>query len=585
VCSIIGYSGMDPASPLLVKGLERMEYRGYDSAGVATICDGKIVVRKGIGKVGEVNERYHLDTLPGDVGIGHTRWATHGGVTEVNAHPHISSTGEVAIVHNGIIDNYAELKKMLTARGFVFRSQTDSEAIANLLQWHYDKTEDPKQALQGTVSELSGNFAFAALFPDGTLGAARFHEPLIVGIGRAGYFVASDILGFVERTDRVVYLANKELALIGPGGIYVCDFDGKPVKHDVIRVAEEVANAGKGEFVHYTLKEIFEQPMTIPRAGADISQISRVKSILKGAERVYITGSGTSFNAALVGKYLLSKYGGITAETMISSEMKFSPAHINRDTVVIAISQSGESADVLEAVNIAREKGATIVSIVNVTTSSLALLSSVAIGLNCGPEIGVAATKSFTSQLAVLYKIAEALSEPGSGPSISEAPEKISQVLRSHERIRELAEKMQGITDVYVLGMGIHYALASEASLKLKELTYIHAEALPGGELKHGPLALLDSRSQVIILNPFDSTYRDVLASAHEVKARGAKIIGISDRPNELYDDWIEIPRGPEELFPIIEVVPTQLLSYYLGVHRNGNPDYPRNLAKSVTVK
>jgi glucosamine--fructose-6-phosphate aminotransferase (isomerizing) len=562
-----------------------MEYRGYDSAGVATLASGGIAVRKGVGRVDEVNRRYHLDELPGSVGIGHTRWATHGGVTEANAHPHLSSAGRIALVHNGIVENYVELREMLTERGFRFRSETDSEAIANLLEWHHSRTGDARAALRATVSELTGNFAFAALFPDGTLGAARFHEPLIVGIGPAGYYVASDILGFVDRTDRVLYLGNRELVTIGRRGIFVCDFDGRPVRHDVVRVAEEVANAGKGDYVHHTLKEIFEQPLTIPRAGRGPSALAEASAALSRARRVYITGSGSSFNAALVGKYLLSKHAGIAAETLISSEMKFSPVRMDGETVVMAISQSGESADILEAVNIARERGATIVSVVNVMGSSLAQLSSVAVGLDCGPEIGVAATKSFSAQLAVLYGIAGALSEGSAGTSLAEAPERVSEVLRGHLKIKELADKLAGISDVYVLGRGIHYAIAAEASLKLKELAYVHAEALHGGELKHGPLALLDSESRVIILNPSDSTYRDVLASAHEVKARGAKVIGISDRPSEIYDDWIEIPSTPEDLFPLVELIPTQLLAYYLAVRRNENPDYPRNLAKSVTVK
>lgn len=585
MCSIIGYSGIRQAAPLLLKGLERMEYRGYDSAGVATFFDGKIQVRKGIGKVSEVNAQFNLDALHGSVGLGHTRWATHGGVTQANAHPHMSCSGQIAIVHNGIIDNHEPLREMLLEKGYTFSSETDSEVIANLLQLNFDEGHGVRGSLTRTIAALRGSYAFIALFSDGTLAAARFNAPLIVGVSKDGYFFSSDVLGFVERTDMAIYLDNHEMVVADRNGIYISDFGEKPMRHQVIRVSHEVGDVGKGDYLHYTLKEVFEQPSTLLRTGNAQTEISAAGQLIRRATKIYMTGSGSSFNACLVGKYLLSKYAGINAEPIISSEFKFSPIPLDNGSVLIAVSQSGESADVLEAVKIAQDGGAKVISIVNTMTSSLAHLSSVVIGLNCGPEAGVAATKSFTSQLAIFYRLADALTAVPMAFSFEEASKQVSALLLDQPHLAVLAEKLTDISDIYILGMGVHGPIAAEASLKLKELAYVHAEALPGGELKHGPLALLDSHAHVLLMNPSDSTYRDVIASAHEVKARGAKIIGISDKPSELYDYWVKIPSVTPELFPLLEIIPIQLLSYYLALRKNVNPDYPRNLAKSVTVK
>jgi glutamine---fructose-6-phosphate transaminase (isomerizing) len=586
VCSIIGYRGVRRAAPLLLNGLQRMEYRGYDSAGIATLYDGRIALRKGVGKVAEVNATFRLDSLPGEVGIGHTRWATHGGVTEANAHPHVSSSGQIAIVHNGIIDNHAELREMLLGKGYLFRSETDSEVIANLLQLNFDRTHDVSDTIDRTVAELNGNYAFAAILPDGTLAAARYHEPLILGIGADGYFLASDVLGFVEQTDRVIYIENREILTLSGSGVYVRDFGGSPAKHDVVKISTEVADVEKGDYVHYTMKEIFEQPNTILKtAMMNGRELTRAAEAIRHAKTIYVTGSGSSLNAGLVGKYLLSKHAGLNVEPIISSEARFSGARFDSESVVIAISQSGESADVLEAVSMAKEGGAEIVSIVNAERSSLARMSSVTVGLGCGPEIGVAATKSFTSQIVVFLRLADELSGGRLNPRFEEISKLVYNSIHDHSTITRIAEKIADVQDIYVLGMGAHWPIASEASLKIKELAYVHAEAIPGGELKHGPLALLDSHAHVILLNPSDSTYPNAVASGHEVKARGAKVIGVSDRPSENYDHWIEIPTVDQNLFPLVEVVPLQLLSYYLALRRNANPDYPRNLAKSVTVK
>ena len=584
MCSIIGYSGKNSAAPILVKGLQKMEYRGYDSVGIATESENKIVVKKGVGRVVEVNNAVQLDNLPGNIGIGHTRWATHGKVTEKNAHPHSSNSGKIAIVHNGIVENFEELKSDLENKGYEFQSETDTEVIANLIQLNLDETSDVKQSIIKTVNQIKGHYSFVAIFDDGTLAAARFHEPLIVGVGKNGNYLSSDVLGFIENTDDAIYVDNEDFVIVNDSGIHIFDFDGTPVKYQITKVSKEFADVYKGDYAHFTIKEISEQPDTILRA-VDNNQIQQFVDNIKQAKNLYITGSGTSYNAAEIAKYLMSKFAKIKINTLISSELPFSPNEIEPDSTLITISQSGESADVLEAVKIAKESNAKILSIVNLLNSSLSQQSSLAIGLNCGPEIGVAATKSFTSQLAILYKITDQLCNGCVNPDWKKVSDAISQVLSNNLKIKELAKNLKEITDIYVLGRGIHLPIAREAALKLKELSYIHAEGIPGGELKHGPLALMDSNVYVIIINPSDSTYNDTLNSANEIKARGAKIIGISDKKNDVYDHWIEIPSVDEALYPIVEIVPIQLLAYYSALEKKTDPDYPRNLAKSVTVK
>ena len=584
MCSIIGYSGKNSAAPILVKGLQKMEYRGYDSVGIATESENKIVVKKGVGRVVEVSNAIQLDKLPGNIGIGHTRWATHGKVTEKNAHPHSSNSGKIAIVHNGIVENFEELKSDLQNKGYEFQSETDTEVIANLIQLNLDETSDVKQSIIKTVNQIKGHYSFVAIFDDGTLAAARFHEPLIVGVGKNGNYLSSDVLGFIENTDDAIYVDNEDFVIVNDSGIHIFDFDGTPVKYQITKVSKEFADVYKGDYAHFTIKEISEQPDTILRA-VDNNQIQQFVDNIKQAKNLYITGSGTSYNAAEIAKYLMSKFAKIKINTLISSELPFSPNEIEPDSTLITISQSGESADVLEAVKIAKESNAKILSIVNLLNSSLSQQSSLAIGLNCGPEIGVAATKSFTSQLAILYKITDQLCNGCVNPDWKKVSDAISQVLSNNLKIKELAKNLKEITDIYVLGRGIHLPIAREAALKLKELSYIHAEGIPGGELKHGPLALMDSNVYVIIINPSDSTYNDTLNSANEIKARGAKIIGISDKKNDVYDHWIEIPSVDEALYPIVEIVPIQLLAYYSALEKKTDPDYPRNLAKSVTVK
>ena len=586
MCSIIGFSGKEVAAPIIVKGLKRMEYRGYDSVGVATESDNKIELKKGTGKVNEVNSKIQLDSLPGKVGIGHTRWATHGKVTELNAHPHPSNSGKIAIVHNGIIENFEELKKQLENEGYNFKSETDSEIIANLLQKNYESTKNIKDTILKTVSEIKGDYAFVAMFENGQLAAARFHEPLIVGVGEENIFLSSDVLGFIEYTDNAIYLKSKNIVILDKGEFQIFGFDGKNAEYEITKVSKEFGDAYKGDYAHFTLKEIYEQPETILKAGEKTTDaIEKTVDYIKHAKNIYITGSGTSYNSALIAKQILSKYAKIKVEPIISSELQFSPDIIEENSILIAISQSGESADVLDAVRIAKKENCKIISIVNLLTSSLARRSDVVIGMNCGPEIGVASTKSFTSQLVIIYKIVQKLSNNDITINFEKFSESILKILENPTKIQQIAKELKEISDIYVLGRGINYPIAIEAALKLKELTYIHAEGIPGGELKHGPLALMDSNVFVIIINPNDSTYSDTITSAREIKARGAKIIGVSDIESDLYDYWIEIPKIDEVLYPISEIIPIQLLSYYAALEKETDPDYPRNLAKSVTVK
>ncbi len=562
-----------------------MEYRGYDSVGVATESKNRIELKKGIGKVNEVNSKIQLDSLPGKTGIGHTRWATHGTVTELNAHPHSSNSGKIAIVHNGIIENFEELKKQLEDEGYNFKSETDSEIIANLLQKNYETTNDVKETIMKTVSQIKGHYAFVAMFENGELAAARFHEPLIIGVGQENVFLSSDVLGFIEYTDNAIYMKSGNFVIVKNKEFQIIDFDGENMKYEITKVSKEFGDTYKGDFAHFTLKEIYEQPDVILKAGeTTVEGIEKAVEYIKNAKNIYITGSGTSYNAALIAKQILSKYAKIKSEPIIASELQFAPYTIEENSVFIAISQSGESADVLEAVRIAKKLNCKIISIVNLLTSSLTRKGDVVLGMNCGPEIGVAATKSFTAQLIILYKIVQKLS--GSITiDFNQFAESILEIIQNTTEIKKIAQELKNVSDIYILGRGINYPIAIEAALKLKELTYIHAEGIAGGELKHGPLALMDKNVFAIIINPNDSTYTDTLTTAREIKARGAKIIGVSDIESDIYDYWIQIPKIHQILYPISEIIPIQLLAYYAALEKDTDPDYPRNLAKSVTVK
>jgi len=591
VCSIIGYNGqLIKAAPLLVDSLKKMEYRGYDSVGIATINNGKILISKGVGKVAEVDKALEFTKLPGQIGIGHTRWATHGGVSDKNAHPHFSCSSDIAVVHNGIIENYQELKEQLSNEGHIFKSQTDSEVIPHLLEKYCKKFDNEyNKALIETCKSLRGSFAFVTIFKNGLICGARFDEPLIIGIGSRSLFLSSDVLGFLKHTDKAIFLDNGDIVTIENGKYRIFDINNKKVLRPITQVAWELGSTEKGKFAHHTIKEIHEQPSILFSSIYKNNDFQKFCQILKSSSNVYITGSGTSYHSGLLAKYLLTKFAKIKSEVIMASEFHYFADNLESDSTIIAISQSGETADVLHAVKKAKENGSKILSIVNVTTSSLARISDSALYLNCGPEIGVAATKSFTAQLMILYSIVNLLSNNQlSLDEINQKKlvEKVENTLKLDNQIKSLVADLDNeIKDIYILGRSIHYPIALEGSLKIKELAYIHAEGIAAGEIKHGPLALIDSRSLVIVINPFDSTYQDIISSAHEIKSRGAKIIGVSNKKNDIYDYHIEIPEIMADLYPILEAIPLQLMAYYLSLKMHIDPDYPRNLAKSVTVK
>jgi len=565
-----------------------MEYRGYDSVGIATINNGKILIKKDIGKVADVNKSLDLGRMPGHTGIGHTRWATHGDVTYKNAHPHYGCTDRIAIVHNGIIENYKELREELIFLGHTFVSDTDSEVIAHLLERHYSGQKNIKKTVIEACRRLKGTYAFVAAFEDGTICGSRYDEPLIIGSVNNGYFISSDVLGFLEYTDKAIFLDNRDIVIVDSETCHIFDLDGNIVDRAITKVAWELAAIDKGKYAHHTLKEIHEQPNIVQKAGTqNLEKIEEFCNIVMNSKTLFLVGSGTSYHSALIAKHILSKFAKIRAEAIISSEFQFAFDDIDNTSVIIAISQSGETADVLQSVKAAKTMGARILSIVNNPTSSLARISDSSLSIDCGPEIGVAATKSFTAQLSLIYTIVDRLCNGCLDFEANKAflVGALRQVLDTEIQIHSIAEGLRDARDIYIIGRSIHYAIALEGALKIKELAYVHTEGIAAGELKHGPLALIDRNSYVLLVNPTDMASEDNIASAYEIKARGAKIIGISDRPNNVYDIFIKIPSVKSTFYPIIEVLPFQILAYYLALAKDADPDYPRNLAKSVTVK
>jgi len=587
MCSILGLSSNHDVAPTIVDSLKRMEYRGYDSVGVAIKNGSDILVKKGIGKVKVVNDSIHMDKLNGNLGIGHTRWATHGKVTVENAHPHLCSTNSIGVVHNGIIENYAELREDLEKNhNIVFKSSTDTEVIPNLLQINFQKSKDVKKAVIDTVHQLKGHFAFVALFKSGELVGVRNHEPLILGVGDNGdLLLTSDVVGIPKNIHSAIYVDNNQFVIIDKSKFKIYDFAGHGAQYVLETLLKTHQQVSKGSYEHFTIKEIFEQPETILVAGEEDSSLEKIVEFIRDSNYVYVTGSGTSYHVSVIAKYLFSRFAGKKVEHVMASEMKYSSRYIIPNSTLFAISQSGESADILEAVSIGKKKNAKILSMVNSKNSSLARESIFSTGLNCGPEIGVAATKSFTSQMAIMYKIADKLCDNCLAIDFKTVSDAYVKILSDTSQIQQLVKSIKNIQNLFVIGRGVHYPIAKEGALKIKEITYVHAEGIAGGELKHGPLALMDSSTYVLVINPDDDSYEDNLSSVHEIKARNAKIIGISNKPNAAYDYWIQIPTVREELYPLIEIIPLQLIAYYLALEKGVDPDYPKNLAKSVTVK
>jgi glucosamine--fructose-6-phosphate aminotransferase (isomerizing) len=589
MCGVIGYVGEGHAAPIIVKALKNLEYRGYDSAGIATIADGKIWAEKDIGKLDQVQEKHHLDALPGGVGIGHVRWATHGDVTPANAHPHFDCRREIAVVHNGIIENYQELRTRLE-HNHLFLSQTDTEVIPHLLEEYMDAGASLEEAVLKTTKQLKGSYAIIAVSvkEPRKVVASRKDSPLVVGKNNGKNFVSSDVLAFLDETNRVAYMEDGETVVLTEDIVFL-DGEGQRIQREFKEVDWKCDEVTRQGYDFFMMKEIMEEPHAIRCATMQDKKLLLEMAIgILRSKQVVLTACGTSRYAALVGRYLFSKLGGKFCDVIMASEFQYFSDSIDKNTLVIAISQSGETADVIEGVKRARENGAAIYSLVNTVGSTLTRMSERVLYLNCGPEIGVAATKTFMSQLTLLYLLAFTMAN-----QMDEGLEKILEICpkieecfsKNSKKIWDLAQRTKGSNDFYYIARGINFAIAAEGALKMKEISYVHAEGMPAGELKHGTLALIDKGTPVVVICPRDYTFDETIANAHETKARGAFVIGVSEETNPIFDDWIEIPNVEEIFQPLVTVVPLQLLAYYAAVARDRDPDKPRNLAKSVTVK
>ena len=590
MCGIIGFLGKDRVAPVMLDCLKTLEYRGYDSAGMATVSNGSICCRKGVGAVKTVNEEHHLDELPGNLGIGHVRWATHGRVSDYNAHPHVDCKSEIALVHNGIIDNYQDLRRSL-ADHHRFTSETDTEVVCHLMEDYMTDGASLQEALLRSIARLEGSYALVAISSrePGKMVAAKNESPLVVGIGAQGYFVGSDIVSLLGRAESVIPLDDGEVAVVGENGVAVLDSDGQETKKKPEKIVCDWLTPSRNGHDHYMLKEIFEEPDAIEAAlSQDDGLLLELALEILRARQVVIAACGTSRHAALIGRYLFSNLAGKFCDVVMASEFEYFANSIDKNTVVIAISQSGETADVIAGVKMAKANGARVISMVNVPGSTLTRMSDRVIYLKCGAELCVAATKSFVAQLVLFYLLTFAmLNNLDQGRQrLREISSQIRHNLNTNgEKVVKLGNDIKDKPDFYFLARGINFAIALEAALKLKEISYIHAEGMPAGELKHGTLALMEKGTPVLAICPNDHTYYDTLSNAMETKSRGAFIIGLSDKNNEIFDEWIKLPNVDEIFYPLVSVVPLQLLAYYAAISRGKDPDRPRNLAKSVTVK
>ncbi len=591
MCGIIGYCGKKPAVPVVLEALKRLEYRGYDSAGVASLSDGRLLIKKDAGKVDEVIRKHNLASLPGNIAIGHTRWATHGGVTQSNAHPHSDCSGRVAVVHNGIVENNQQLRQELTKMGHRFTSETDTEVIPHLIEDELKNGCSLEQAVLNIAPKLEGSYAFLVMAPDnpGKIVGTRRSNPLIVGINATDYYVSSDALAFSQYTNQVMGLGDNEVVTLTQEGVQFFDPKGNKLAKQVRKLDHSWAESHKGGYQHFMLKEIMEQAQMLGQTACqDGKRFTKIALDILRANQVIVTACGTSRYAALVGRYLFSKVGKKFCDVVMASEFGYFADSVDKNTIVIAVSQSGETADIIEGVKAARDNGAQVISIINRPNSILADLSHEIIYLNCGAEIAVAATKTFLSQLAIFYLLSFSMVN-----AFDEATAKLTslngEIIKvldwNKNELIKLSQNLKDKNDFYYIARGINFAIASEGALKLKEISYIHAEGMPAGELKHGTLALIESGTPVVVICPADYTFSETLSNAIEAKSRGAYIIGVSDKESEIYDSWIKLPKVDELLYPMVAVVPLQLLAYYLAVNRGCDPDKPRNLAKSVTVK
>ncbi len=602
MCGIIGYIGDRKACDVIVSGLKRLEYRGYDSVGVVTENGGTLHIRKGAGKIGELEKKLGLSELPGTRGIGHTRWATHGIPDDTNAHPHTDCTGRIALVHNGIIENYLELKEELMKKGHIFKSDTDTEVIAHLIEEELKNAANFEEALRRALNRLKGSFALGIIYSgDGEhLYFVRNESPLVLGIGEGEMFAASDVPAFLPYTNRAVFIDDGEYVILSKEGYIVKDFrTGEVREKDVHMIEWSLEMAEKQGYPHFMLKEIHEQPKAVKEAiYGNAEGIADIAGEIAGYDKIFIVAMGTSYHAAIVAKYLFQRLARKVPVVEEASEFRYeAEGLLDENTLVIAITQSGETADTLAAIKLAKRNGAKTLSIVNVVGSMATRISDLVLYTHAGPEIGVAATKTYTTQLTVLAMLAIALARHlGTADEqllnalekgLYELPDLIAEALKHEENLKELAEALRDRKDFFYIGRGISVATALEGALKLKEISYIHAEGLSAGELKHGPLALIEDSVPVVAVAPPGRTFDKIVSNIEEAKARKGFIISLGDNDElmKISDVFIRMPEVDELLSPILYVVPLQLLAYHLAVLRGNDPDKPRNLAKSVTVE
>jgi glutamine---fructose-6-phosphate transaminase (isomerizing) len=624
MCGIVGYVGNKRVVPVIIDGLKRLEYRGYDSAGIAVCGNGEgLQIRRAEGKLRNLEEVIRLKPIDGSYGIGHTRWATHGRPTEENAHPHRDCSGRVVVVHNGIIENYVALKKKLIDEGHRFTTETDTEVIAHLVEKYFLKSANGhhpslEEAVRKTVGQLSGVFALAVIAVDepNKIVAARNGPPAVIGLGKDEYFIASDVPAILYHTRDLFFLADGDLAVITPQGVQLTDFNGQPIVRQVQHVTWDPIMAEKGGFKHFMLKEIYEQPRavrdtTLGRISQEtghvfLDEMEITEAEFKAAKKINIAACGTSWHAAQAGKFMIERMARLPVEVDYASEWRYRDPIIPADTITLLISQSGETADTIAAQREAKAKGSKTLAICNVVGSMITREAGGTIYTHAGPEIGVASTKAFTAQLTALYLFALYIAQLRGTITAEEArdavqeltriPGKLEHLLTREEDCEDLAREYVRSQDFLFLGRGIHYPIALEGALKLKEISYIHAEGYPAGEMKHGPNALIDENLPVVIIATRDQKdelsmvrYEKTMSNLKEVKARSGMVIALASEGDEeikeAADHVLYIPPAPEELLPILEIVPLQLLAYHIAVRRGCDVDQPRNLAKSVTVE
>jgi glutamine---fructose-6-phosphate transaminase (isomerizing) len=624
MCGIVGYVGKKRVVPIILDGLRRLEYRGYDSAGIAVAGNGEgLQIRRAEGKLRNLEEVIRQKPLDGSYGIGHTRWATHGRPTEENAHPHRDCTGKIVVVHNGIVENYLSLKKKLIEEGHKFTTETDTEIIAHLIEKHLLNTGNGRgpsleEAVRRTVKELSGVFALAVIYVDepNKIVAARNGPPAVIGLGNDEYFVASDVPAILYHTRDIFFLADGDLAVVTLDGVQLTDFDGNPIQRQVQHVTWDPIMAEKGGFKHFMLKEIYEQPRavrdtTLGRISQEtghvyLNEVEISEAEFRAAKKINIVACGTSWHAGQAGKFMIETLARIPVEVDYASEWRYRDPIVAGETITVVISQSGETADTIAAQREAKAKGSKTLAICNVVGSMITREAAGTIYTHAGPEIGVASTKAFTGQLTALYLLALYLAQVrgvmtddqsrAAVQELTRIPGKLEHLLTHDEQCEALAKHYQRVHDFLFLGRGIHYPIALEGALKLKEISYIHAEGYPAGEMKHGPNALIDENLPVVIIatrdvnNPGSMTrYEKTCSNLKEVKARSGVVIALAtegdEEIKEAADHVLYVPPAPEELSPILEIVPLQLLAYHIAVRRGCDVDQPRNLAKSVTVE